>query len=195
MSSQIKHELPLVNSHNFDPTKCTLRELPWKNIFALKYSYDDIRTDLPLNIYLEYVQIIKLGKFNTIMVNLENSKNFLNVHSALCSHYKINSSNKFIFIKFSDTNSRLTLIPAKSSQDVPIQVSSYAQLETTFKNFYQSYNLRGKLILTPILNLNTSNISYNIIDGEISYPMTRVEDSIKNDIHKVRLDSNIHIML
>ena len=187
--------MPLVNSHNFDPTKCTPRELPWKNIFALKYSYDAVRKDLPLNLYLEYVQIIKLGKYNTIMVNLENSKNFLNVHSALCSHYKINSNSKFIFIKFSDTNSRLTLIPAKSSPAVPIQVSSYAQLETTFKNFYQSYNLRGKLILTPILNLNTSNISYNIIDGEISYPMTPVDNSIKNDIHKVRLDSNIHIML
>ena len=74
MTSNIKQELPIVNIHNFDPNKSSLKELAFKNIFSIRYSYDKVRTDLPLNIFLDYVQIIKLGKFNTIMVNLENSK-------------------------------------------------------------------------------------------------------------------------
>jgi hypothetical protein len=196
MTSNIKQELPIVNIHNFDPNKSSLKELSFKNIFLIRYSYDKVRTDLPLNIFLDYVQIIKLGKFNTIMVNLENSKNFLNIHTMLCSFYNCTKPiDKNIFIKFHNTVSRLTLIPAKSSDNVPIHVTLYEKLESTFTNFYKGYNLKGKLIITPIVNLNTSTISYRIIDGEISYSKTFIENSIKDDIHKVKTNSNIHITL
>lgn len=195
MSSQIKQELPLVNPHNFDSSKCILKELSFKNIFSILYSYDDIRINLPLNIFLEYVQIIKLGKFNTIMVNLENSKNFLNIHTKLCSLYNCVKVDNIIFIKFNDKISQLTLIPSKSSNKIPIQVSSYMDLESFYKDFYHSYNLKSKLILQPILNKNTFTISYQIIDGEISYPTTIVKNSIKADIHKVKLNQDIQIIL
>jgi hypothetical protein len=196
MNSQIRQEIPFINTHTIDLKKCYLTELPINNIFAIKYSYDEVRTNLRLNIFLEYVQIIKLGNFNTIMVNLENSKNFLNIHSKLCSLYNITNFNeKIIFIKFSDKISRLKLIPAKSSNKCPVQISTFKDLDTYYKDFYRSTNLKSKLFVTPIFNKNLSSISYTIIDGEISYPNTFIENSIKVDIHKVKLNNLMRIEL
>ena len=46
-------ERPLVSSHSFNFDKCSLKDfIPEKSIYKFVYSYDDIRINLPLYIYI-----------------------------------------------------------------------------------------------------------------------------------------------